>query len=144
MHISISVFLHRYVLVYNSSFRKNTGCSIWIDAFKNKQLCCFLGVRNSKLRHFERIFYIFKGSPFLYPAQLTKNFGIKRLRIRVLTTKALFRNKRFMLNEKLQQNALNFAILLEYENPSSFRIPKVWQTLKRFSGAFRRAQTSYF
>ena len=49
-----------------------------------------------------------------------------------------------MLNEKLQQNALNFAILLEYENPSSFRIPKVWQTLKRFSGAFRRAQTSYF
>ena len=32
----------------------------------------------------------------------------------------LFRNKRFMLDEMLQRNASKFAILLEYENPSSF------------------------
>ena len=28
----------------------------------------------------------------------------------------LFKNKRFVLNEKLPQNALKFAILLEYKN----------------------------
>ena len=35
---------------------------------------------------------------------------------------SLFRNKRFVLDEKFQQNASKFAILLEYENPcSSYR-----------------------
>ena len=35
-------------------------------------------------------------------------------------TFTLFRNKRFVLDEKLRQNASKFAILLEYENPCSF------------------------
>ena len=71
---------------------------------------------------------------------------------------------RFVLDEKLPQNASKFAILLEYENLCSFfrfsfrvslmnalvyvdisrHIPKVWQILKRFVGAFHQAQTSYF
>ena len=51
----------------------------------------------------------------------------------------LLRNKRFMLDEKLQRNALKFAIFLEYENPY---IPKIWKFLKHFSGAlFHSAQT---
>ena len=33
---------------------------------------------------------------------------------------ALFRNKRFMLDEMFQRNASKFAIFLEYENPCSF------------------------
>ena len=33
---------------------------------------------------------------------------------------ALIRNMRFVLDEKLPQNASKFAILLEYENPCSF------------------------
>ena len=33
---------------------------------------------------------------------------------------ALFRNKRFMLDEMFQQNTSKSAILLEYENPCSF------------------------
>ena len=32
------------------------------------------------------------------------------------TTYALFRNKRFMLDEMFQRNASKFAIFLEYEN----------------------------
>ena len=73
----------------------------------------------------------------------------------------LFRIKRFVLNEKLPQNASKLAILLEYENSHSFfrfslratlffpnECPglcrQVWQILKRFAGAFHQAQTSYF
>ena len=33
---------------------------------------------------------------------------------------SLFRNKRFVLNEKLQWNASKFAILLEYENTCTY------------------------
>ena len=33
---------------------------------------------------------------------------------------ALIRNMRFVLDEKLPQNASKFAILLEYKNPCSF------------------------
>ena len=32
----------------------------------------------------------------------------------------LFRNKRLMLDERTQRNALKFAIFLEYENPNGF------------------------
>ena len=40
----------------------------------------------------------------------------------VLLLVALFRNKRFMLDEMFQQNASKFAIFLEYENPCNFFI----------------------
>ena len=33
---------------------------------------------------------------------------------------ALFRNKRFMLDETVKQNSSKFAIFLKYENPNSF------------------------
>ena len=35
-------------------------------------------------------------------------------------TITLFRNKRFMLDERFQRTASKFAILLEYENPRNF------------------------
>ena len=43
---------------------------------------------------------------------------MKRVQFRV--DAALFKNKRFMLDEIFQQNASKFAIILEYENPCSF------------------------
>ena len=68
---------------------------------------------------------------------------------------ALFRNKRFMLDEMTQRNASKFAIFYEYENPKMlfpfiilcnfifslinvpymcFHIPKIWQISKHFFG----------
>ena len=53
---------------------------------------------------------------------------------------SLFRNKRIMLDEMLQRNASKFAILLGYEKyMGGCRIPKIWQILKRFTGAFHQA-----
>ena len=44
---------------------------------------------------------------------VVQGYGLKACNDQV----ALFRNKKFMLDEKLQGNASKFAIFLEYENP---------------------------
>ena len=41
----------------------------------------------------------------------------------MVTTSPHLRNKSFMLDEMLQQNASKFTIFLEYQNPSSFFFP---------------------
>ena len=46
---------------------------------------------------------------------------------------SLFKNEMFMHDEIFKQNVLKFAIQMD------FWIPKVWQILKRFAGAFHKA-----
>ena len=43
-----------------------------------------------------------------------------KISLKILLIGILFRNKRLMLDEMLQQNTSKFAIFLEYENPYSF------------------------
>ena len=50
----------------------------------------------------------------------TGKTGETDYKVPICTHHSLIRNMRFVLNEKLPQNASRFAILLEYENPRSF------------------------